>query len=100
MVVVVVVVMMMMMVMLMIHIKKRTLWAPALDCEAPGRAVVLLSSPPPLLGLGLGLYSRMLCEGSPLLFHTTSGPVTPPGMYQCVCRVAQQTAGQTAGCRL
>ncbi len=23
----------------------------------------------------------MLCEGSPLLFYTTSGPVTPPGMH-------------------
>ena len=40
------------------------------------------------------IYSRMLCEGSPLLFYRTSGPVTPPGMYQGGGRPGWLPAGQ------
>ena len=36
-------------------------------------------------------YSRMLCEGSPLLFYTPWGPVTPMGMYRGARRLPQQT---------
>ena len=57
------------------------------------------------LGLGLSLvyqilYSRMLCEGSPLFFYTASGPVAPTGLYQGDCGLRRQTAGQTAQPRL
>ena len=37
----------------------------------------------------------MLCEGSPLLFYTPSGPVTPMDMYRGARRLAQQTGEQT-----
>ena len=36
----------------------------------------------------------MLCEGSPLLFYTPWGPVTPMGMYRGARRLSQRT-GQT-----
>ena len=32
----------------------------------------------------------MLCEGSPLLFYTPWGPVTPLGMYQGARRLTQR----------
>ena len=32
----------------------------------------------------------MLCEGSPLLFYTPWGPVTPMGMYRGARRLTQQ----------
>ena len=41
--------------------------------------------------------SRMLCEGSPLLFYTAWGPVTPPGMYQGAGRLNQCPVGGPAG---
>ena len=37
----------------------------------------------------------MLCEGSPLLFYTPWGPVTPMGMYQGARRLAQLTGELT-----
>ena len=40
--------------------------------------------------------SRMLCEGSPLLFYTPWGPVTPMGMYRGARRLSQQT-GESRG---
>ena len=33
----------------------------------------------------------MLCEGSPLLFYTPWGPVTPMGMYRGARRLRQRT---------
>ena len=42
------------------------------------------------------LYSRMLCEGSPLLFYTPWGPVTPMGMYRGARRLSQRT-GESRG---
>ena len=33
----------------------------------------------------------MLCEGSPLLFYTPWGPVTPMGMYRGARRLSQRT---------
>ena len=41
----------------------------------------------------------MLCEGSPLLFYTPWGPVTPLGMYRGARRLVQQTGepGEPAG---
>ena len=37
----------------------------------------------------------MLCEGSPLLFYTPWGPVTPMGMYRGARRLTQQTGERT-----
>ena len=37
----------------------------------------------------------MLCEGSPLLFYTPWGPVTPMGMYRGAPRLPQRTGEQT-----
>ena len=45
------------------------------------------------------IYSRMLCEGSPLLFHTPWGPVTPLGMYQGARRLDQRTGERRAQSR-
>ena len=45
------------------------------------------------------LYSRMLCEGSPLLFYTPWGPVTPMGMYRGARRLSQQTGERTGELR-
>ena len=38
--------------------------------------------------ISIYLYSRMLCEGSPLFFYTALGPVTKPGLWQGALRVA------------
>ena len=37
----------------------------------------------------------MLCEGSPLLFYTPWGPVTPMGMYRGARRLTHRTGEQT-----
>ena len=37
----------------------------------------------------------MLCEGSPLLFYTPWGPVTPMGMYRRAPRLTYRTGEQT-----
>ena len=41
----------------------------------------------------------MLCEGSPLLFYTPWGPVTPMGMYRGARRLDQQTGERTGETR-
>ena len=41
----------------------------------------------------------MLCEGSPLLFYTPWGPVTPMGMYRGARRLDQQTGERTGESR-
>ena len=43
----------------------------------------------------------MLCEGSPLLFYTPWGPVTPMGMYRGAPRLTQRTGepGEQTGKR-
>ena len=43
------------------------------------------------------LYSRMLCEGSPLLFYTPWGPVTPMGMYRRAPRLSQPRRADRRG---
>ena len=47
------------------------------------------------LAQSIALYSGMPGEGSPLLFYTPWGPVTPMGMYRGAPRLPQRTGEQT-----